>query len=135
MCVCMYVCQGGIVSVSLGTSTVALNRVQRLREISGGYAGTTITAIVEKTRIAYTALKADKAVSRGECGKHRTPPPVSRGDAGKTITAIVEKTRIAYTALKADKAVSRGECGKHRTPPPVSAVALNRVQRNVKKVV
>ena len=135
---CMCESQGGMIPVLGGLRF----RVQRLRERAFGSAVKPITALVEKTRLEYTALKADRTVSRGECLKLVTPPPVSSnrvqrlrerafGSAVKPITALVEKTRLEYTALKADRTVSRGECLKLVTPPPVSS---NRVQLNVKKV-
>ena len=52
-------------------------RLKRLRECSVGDAGKPITALVEKTRSEYMTLKADRTVSRGECLKLGTPPPVS----------------------------------------------------------
>ena len=91
--------------------------------------------------VGVTSLKADRTVSRGECLKQVTPPPVPSnnirqsgvrafGNAEKAITSIVEKTGMKYTALKADRTVSRGECLKQVTPPPVPS---NNVQQNVKK--
>ena len=135
-CVCMCVSQWGMISILGGE----VFRVQQKCESAFGDAEKTITAIVEKTGMEYTALKADRTVSRGECLKQVTPPPVPSndirqsgvsafGDAEKTITAIVEKTGMEYTALKADRTVSRGECLKQVTPPPVPS---NDIRQNVK---
>lgn len=55
---------------------VLIFRVQRMREVAFENAVKPITAIVEKAGMEYTALKADRAVSRGECLKQVTPPPV-----------------------------------------------------------
>lgn len=54
-------------------------RLERMCESSFGAVDKQITAIVEKTLLEYTALKGYKAVSRGECLKHETPPPFLSG--------------------------------------------------------
>ena len=72
-CVCMCESQWDMIPVLGGLSF----RVQRLRERALGSAVKPITALVEKTGMEYTALKADRIVSRGECLKLVTPPLVS----------------------------------------------------------
>ena len=69
----------GILNVGILSNDVS-DDVRRSEEVVFGNAEKTITAIVEKARMEYTALKADRTVSRGECLKQVTPPPVSWND-------------------------------------------------------
>ncbi|MBQ3585369.1 MAG: hypothetical protein II964_01515, partial [Synergistaceae bacterium] len=68
---------------------VSANRVQRLRERALGSAVKPITALVEKTGMEYTALKADRIVSRGECLKLVTPPLVSSNRVQRNVKKVV----------------------------------------------
>ena len=85
MCVCVCESQGDMIPVGGGLRF----RVQRLRERAFGNAGKPITALVEKTRLEYTALKADRTVSRGECLKLVTPPPVSSNRVQRNVKKVV----------------------------------------------
>ena len=80
---CVYMCenQWGIILSGSGVSLF----VQRMCEVAFENAVKPITELVEKTGMKYTALKADRTVSRGECLSplfHLITPALQKGWKG-----------------------------------------------------